>query len=157
MAEQRRLDGVVITVDGGALRTELYARLRLVQVEESVQLPDMFALHFDDPHFELFDEDQFRLGSRIQIAFRAEGDAVVVTSGEVTAIMVEPGVSGRHELVVTGLDLTHRLARGPKSRSFTRMTDADIASRIAGEHGLDTDIDPTQEVREYTLQTSETD
>lgn len=148
---------MIITVDGGGLRTELYDRLMLVQVEESVQLPDIFALHFDDPHFELFDEDRFRLGSRIQIAFRAEGDAVVVTSGEVTAIVVEPGVSGRHELVITGLDLTHRLARGPKSRSFTRMTDSDIAVRIAGEHGLDTDIDSTSEVREYTLQTNETD
>lgn len=157
MVEQRRLDGVVITVDGSALRTELYGKLRLVQVEESVQLPDTFALHFDDPHFELFDEDRFKLGTRIEIAFRAESDPVVVTSGEVTAIAVEPGVSGRHELVVTGLDLTHRMARGGKSRAFTNMTDADIARRIAGEYGLDVEIDGTSEVRQHTMQHGETD
>src|SRR5262245_60540705 len=108
----------------------------MVHVEESVQLPDYFILNFDDPLFELFDEDRFRLGTRIEIAFRAEGDAVVVTSGEVTAVSVEPGASGRHELVVSGLDLTHRLARGPKSRSFVNMTDGDIAGSIAGEYGL---------------------
>src|SRR2546421_12889223 len=129
----------------------------LVHVEESVHLPDSFALHFDDPHFELFDEDRFRLGTRIEIAFRAEDAGVVVTSGEVTAIAVEPGVSGRHELVVTGLDLTHRLARGPKTRTFLRMTDSDIASRIAGEYGLDTDIDPVTDVREYVFQAGEND
>lgn len=158
MAEQqRRLDGVVVSTDGRPLATELYAQLTLVRVEESVQLPDYFALHFDDPHFELFDRGTFTLGTRIEIAFRAEGDPVVVTSGEITAISIEPGVSGRHELLLTGLDLTHRLARGPKSRSFQRVTDADIASRIAGEYGLDPDVDGTGEVHDYVLQASESD
>src|SRR5882757_6477205 len=108
MPEPRRLDSAIITVDGSPLRTELYGRLTLVHVEESVQLPDSFELRFDDPHFELFDEDKFRYGTMISIAFRAEADSVVVTTGEITAISVEPGVSGRHELVLTGLDLTHR-------------------------------------------------
>jgi uncharacterized protein involved in type VI secretion and phage assembly len=155
--EQRRLDAAVIKADGSPLPAQLYGRLMQVHVEESVHLPDSFALHFDDPHFELFDEDRFRLGTRIEIAFRAEDDIVVVTSGEITAISVEPGVSGRHELVLTGLDLTHRLARGPKTRTFMRMTESDIASRIAAEYGLDTDIDGVRESREYTLQAGETD
>src|SRR5256886_6002377 len=137
--------------------TALYARLMLIHVEESVHLPDSFGLHFDDPHFELFDEDKFRLGTRVQVAFRAEDDVVVVTSGEVTAISIEPGTTGRHELVVTGLDLTHRLARGPKTRTFLKMSDSDIASRIAGEYGLNTDIDSVSETREYVLQAGETD
>jgi phage protein D/phage baseplate assembly protein gpV len=154
---QRRLDGVVLTADGRPLPAELYAQLTLVRVEESVHLPDFFAIHFDDPHFELFDRNTFSLGTRIEIAFRAEGDPMVVTSGELTAISVEPGVSGRHELVLTGLDLTHRLARGPKSRSFQRVTDADIATRIAGEYGLEADVDGTGEVHEHVLQAAETD
>jgi uncharacterized protein involved in type VI secretion and phage assembly len=157
MPEPRRLDSAIITVDGSPLRTELYGRLTLVHVEESVHLPDSFELRFDDPHFELFDEDRFRYGTGIVIAFRAEADPVVVTSGEVTAIEVEPGMSGRHELVVTGLDLTHRLARGGKSRAFANMTDADIAGRIAGEYGLDVDIDATSDVHEHTMQHGETD
>ena len=157
MPEQRRIDAVVVKIDGSPLPTALYPRLMHVHVEESVHLPDSFSLHFDDPHFELFDEDRFRLGTRIEIAFRAEDDLVVVTSGEITAISVEPGASGRHELVLTGLDLTHRLARGPKTRTFMRMTESDIASRIASEYGLDTDIDPVREAREYVLQAGETD
>lgn len=151
------MDGVVLTIDGRPLPTDLYPRLILARVEESVQLPDYFALHFDDPHFELFDRGTFTLGTRVEIAFRAEGDPVVVTTGEVTAISVEPGVSGRHELVLTGLDLTHRLARGPKSRSFQRVTDADIATRIAGEYGLDVDVDGSGETHEHVLQVAETD
>lgn len=156
MAEQR-LDGAILQVDGSPLKTELYSRLTLVKVEESTQLPDSFEVRFDDPHFQLFDEDTFRLGTRLQIAFKAEAEPVVVTSGEITAVSVEPGATGRHELVLTGLDLTHRLARGAKARTFTNMTDADIARRIASDHGLDAEIDATSEVREHTLQHSETD
>jgi len=155
--EQRRLDAAVVSVDGSPMAAELYGRLMLIHVEESVHLPDSFALHFDDPHFELFDQDKFRLGTRVQIAFRAEDDVVVVTSGEVTAISIEPGTTGRHELVVTGLDLTHRLARGPKTRTFLKMSDSDIAAKIAGEYGLDTDIDAVRETHEYVLQAGETD
>ncbi|GAA2610681.1 VgrG-related protein [Paractinoplanes durhamensis] len=158
MAEQkRRLDGAQLTVDGRPLPPESYPRLVLVRVEESVQLPDYFAIHFDDPHFEMFDKGTFTIGTRIEIAFRAEGDPVVVTSGEITAISVEPGGSGRHELILTGFDLTHRLARVPKSRSFQRVTDADIASRIAGEYGLDAEVDATGATHDYVLQAGETD
>ena len=70
---------------------------------------------------------------------------------------VEPGPGGRHQLVVTGLDATHRLARGPKTRSFQNMTDADIVSQIARDYDLDTDVDATPEVYEYVLQHSQTD
>lgn len=158
MAEAtRRLDGVVLKVDGRPLAPELYPRLVTVRVEESVQLPDFFAVHFDDPHFEIFDKGTFALGGRMEIAFRAEGDPVVVTDGEITAIVIEPGVSGRHELVLTGFDPTHRMAREPKSRSFQRVTDADIASRIAGEYGLDADVDGTGATHDYVLQAGETD
>jgi uncharacterized protein involved in type VI secretion and phage assembly len=153
----KRLDAVVLTVDGRPLAPELYPRVSLVRVEESVHLPDYFAVHFDDPHFELLDKGTFTLGTRLEIAFRAEGDPTVVTAGEITAVAVEPGASGRHELVLTGFDLTHRLAREPKSRSFQRVTDADIASRIAGEYGLDADVDGTGAVHDYVLQAGETD
>lgn len=157
MAEDRRLDGVVVSAGGSALPAEVHELLTLVRVEESVQLPDAFSLRFDDPHFALFDDDRFTLGTRIEIAFRAEGDLVVVTSGEVTAISVEPGAGGRHELVLSGLDVSHRLTRGPRTRSFLQVTDADIVGRIAGDHGLDADIDATREVHPYVLQTAESD
>ena len=153
----KRLDGVVLTMDGRPLAPELYPRVSLVRVEESVHLPDFFAIHLDDPHFELFDRGTFTIGTRVEIAFRAEGDPTVVTSGEVTAVGVEPGPAGRHELVLTGFDLTHRMAREPKSRSFQRVTDADIASRIAGEYGLDAEVDGTGAVHDYVLQAGETD
>lgn len=155
--DPRRLDSLVLKVDGRPLAPDLYGQVTLVRVEESVQLPDYFTIHFDDPNFELFDKGTFDIGARVEIAFRAEKDPVVVTSGEITAISIEPGMSGRHELILTGFDLTHRMARVPKSRSFQRITDADIAARIAGEYGLDAEVDGTGAAHDYVLQAGETD
>jgi len=157
VAEERRLDQAVITIDGTPLPAELYALLALVRVEESVHLPDSFTLRFDDPHFELLDQMKFKAGTKIDIAFSAEGDVVTVTRGEVTSLAIEQDSGGRHELVVSGMDITYRLARGTKTRSFQQMTDADIAEQIAGEYGFETEIDATSDVHDYVLQSSESD
>jgi uncharacterized protein involved in type VI secretion and phage assembly len=155
--DDRRLDAVVVTLDGQPLAAERADLLRAVLVECSVQLPDTFTLRFDDPFFELYDAAVLRIGSQVEIAFRTEEAPRRVTTGEVTALAVQPGPNGRHELVASGMDVGHRLARGPKSRSFLQMTSADIACRIADEHGLDADVDATGEVHDYVLQRHETD
>jgi uncharacterized protein involved in type VI secretion and phage assembly len=157
VAEERRLDHVVLTVDGSPLPVELYERLTLVRVEESVHLPDLFTIRFDDPHFALFDEDRFTVGTSVDVAFRAEDDLLVVTRGEVTALTVEPTSRGRHELALTGLDGTHRLARGPRQRTFVQMTDAAIASQIADEHGLEARVEASGDPHPYVIQRDETD
>jgi uncharacterized protein involved in type VI secretion and phage assembly len=155
--EERRLDQMLISIEGNRLSPELYELLSLVRVEESVHLPDAFSLRFDDPHFELLDSMRFTMGSKVEVAFSAEGDPVIVARGEVTAIAVEQGPSGRHELVVSGMDQSHRLTHGPKSRTFQNMTDADIVSQIAEGYGFDTYIDATAEVHEYVIQSSQSD
>ena len=157
MAEERRLDQAVIKIDGSPIGPELYELLSLVRVEESVHLPDSFTLRFNDPHFELVDEMRFTAGSKIEIAFSAEGDVVTVTKGEVTALSVEQGGGGRHELVVTGLDPTHRLARGPKTRTFQQMTDGDIVTQIASEYGLEFEVESTSDVHDYVIQSNQSD
>ncbi|MDP8969923.1 MAG: VgrG-related protein, partial [Actinomycetota bacterium] len=157
MAAEHRLDVVVLTVDGQPLAVEVLDRLTMLRVEESVHLPDAFTLRFDDPHFSVFDSETFTLGTQIEVALRAEGDAMTVTVGEVTAISIEQGGGGRHELVLQGMDAAHRLARGPKTRSFQQVTDADLAAQIAADHGLDADVEPTANVYGYVLQTSQTD
>ena len=135
----------------------MYARVLQVRVEESVHLPDAFEIRFEDAYFKLFDEGSFTVGDRVQIALRADGDPVQVTAGEVTAIAVEQGAAGRHELVVSGYDMAHRLTQAPKRRTFQQMSDADIARRIAAEFSLDADVDGAAGKHEHVLQSNETD
>lgn len=157
MTERGRLDVAMVSLDGSPLTDDLQAALLAVRVDESVQLPDAFSVRFDDPHFELFDRALITMGATVELAFRAEGDPVVVTTGEVTAIAVEQGTTGRHELVVSGYDATHRLHRGPRTTTYVQMTDADVAERIAAAHGLRADVDATEEVHAHLLQSNQSD
>lgn len=157
MAEEHRLDVATVSIDDQPLPADVADRLVALRIQESLHVPDTFTLRFDDPHFTVFDSGPFTLGTVVSVALRAESDPMTVTVGEVTAITVEQDGGGRHQLVVQGLNLAHRLARGPKTRAFQQMSDADIAAQIAGEAGLQTDISPTGDAHEYVLQRAETD
>ena len=156
MAEDR-LDGAILTVDSRQLSAELHSRLTCVRVEESVVLPDLFELRFEDAYFRLFDAKTVTVGQSVEIAMRAEGSPMRITTGEVTSISVEPGAGGRHELVVTGMDLSHRLARTTRRRTFSSMSDADIATQIAGEYSLQADVEATGITHDLVMQANETD
>lgn len=157
MTDEHRLDIAVVAVDDEPLPTDVADRLVGVRVDESLHLPDTFTLRFDDPHFSLFDRGAFALGAAVSVALRAEDDPMVVTVGEVTAVTVEQDGSGRHQLVVQGMDLAHRLARGPTTRTFREMTDADIAAQVAADAGLKSDVDATGDAHDYVLQCSQSD
>ncbi|BEP13941.1 VgrG-related protein [Acidothermaceae bacterium B102] len=157
MPDRRGLDTPVLTVDKRPLAAELYPRLRMARVEESVQLPDRFTLRFDDPQFTLFDAGTFTLGTSVQVAFRTEADPLVVTEGEVVSLSVEPGSAGHHELVIVGLDRGHRLGRRSRTRTFANMSDAAIANQVASEYGLDADVQLQGESHEYVMQAAQTD
>ncbi len=154
-----RLDVPAITIDGRSLAPDLTKALVQFRLEESIHLPDRFTLHFDDPHFSILDSDVLRIGARVAIGMQVDREPIEMSAGEIVALAVEIGRTGRHELVITGYDLTHRLARQTRRRTFQSMSDADIATRIADEHGLRNRIRlPGGGVRhDYLLQGNESD
>lgn len=151
------VDKVQIKVDGTALADDVHNDLAFVRVEESVQLPDAFQVHFYDPFFQLFDRKLFKIGSAIEVAFRAGSSLVTVTKGEVTAITIEQGRGTGNELVIAGFDKLHRLHKKPKSHTYLNMTDSAIVSKIAGDNGLSASVDSTSETHQYVVQHGQTD
>ncbi|MFN2505988.1 MAG: VgrG-related protein [Acidimicrobiales bacterium] len=139
-------------MSGSPLSTALYDDLIDARVEQSVHVPDRFSLRFRDPTFEVIDANTFTIGDSVDISVSDGQTENVVTRGEITAIASEQGASGRHELIVSGLDRGHRLARGPMSRTFLNVTDSDVARTIAGEKGLQADVEASTVRHEYLLQ-----
>ncbi len=149
----RRVGVAVVTVDGTPLPPAIYRELIDARVEQSVHVPDRFSLRFRDPTFDLVDSESFGIGRAIEIIVEDGQRQVSVVRGEVTAMAIEEGAGGRHELVVSGLDRAHRLARGPKVRTFTNKSDQEVVQEIAFEAGLDVDIDDSVRLtHEYLLQ-----
>ncbi len=151
------IDKVEIKVGGTALTADVQNDLAFVRVEESVQLPNAFELHFYDPFFQLFDRNLFKIGSAIEVSFRAGSSLVNVTKGEVTTINIEQGRGTGNELVVSGVDKMHRLHKKPKSHTFLNMTDSAIVSKVISDAGLTADVDSTSDTHAYVVQHGQTD
>ncbi len=147
-----RLKVPVVKVAGSEIGAELAEALRELRVEQALNVPDTFTLRFEDADFDLFGAGTFDIGKAITISFRDEDTNQVVIAGEITAIGVEQGPTGRHELVVSGYDKAHRLARGTVVRTFLNQKDSDIVGAIARERGLSAATDTSPTVHPYVLQ-----
>jgi phage protein D len=80
-------------------------------------------------------------GDSVEVKIGAtEGDAVSIFKGEVVGIQPKWLESGESSCTVIAFNKLHRLTRGKKSRTFQKMTDKDIITKIAQEYGLTPDI-----------------
>lgn len=132
--------------------------LQLV-VEESLHLPSMFTLVFQNSYFPGDTEAKawqvdgkefdalFSIGKTIEIGFTSsttdstefeEAETGTVFKGEITGIETHFTAGAQAPVIIRGYDASHRLHRGRYNRSFQNMTDTDIVKKIAGEAGIST-------------------
>jgi phage protein D/phage baseplate assembly protein gpV len=126
-------------VDGSPLPEDVLPSLIKVLIDAQLHLPDMFALQFLDHERDLVRRAGFDFGGRVEIsATAADGDdnAGKLIVGEVTGLEQETDSTGTWT-VVRGYDLSHRLCRGRRTRTFLDATDGDIVRRVAGDCGLE--------------------
>lgn len=143
---------VRLTVAGTEVPPTVYDDLVDARVEQSILLPDRVTLRFRDADFVHFDDDVFALGKELDVTFQGGSSEAVAVRAEVTAVGVEPGAGGRHELVVSGLDRGHRLARGTEVETYVNVRDSDVARQIAQRFGLQPDVETSSSMHEYLLQ-----
>jgi uncharacterized protein involved in type VI secretion and phage assembly len=148
---------VSVKVAGAEMANRYYDNLVLVRVEEGVDLPTQFTLHFYDPLVELFDARVFKVGVAVTIGFRSGSSTVNVVEGEITSVALEQGMGTRSEFVVSGFDKSHRLHRVANTRTFINQTSSAIASTVASATGLTASVEATSEQHEYVVQTGQTD
>jgi hypothetical protein len=140
--------GIKVTL-GGPIDPTLLAQLVEVRVETTTAIPDVCTLRFTeaDPDgtdgLKVIDDTRFKLGAPVSVQLAAPvGNAGLkpVFEGEITTVEAELGsrLGGEPilELVVTAHDNSHRMHRKTTTRTFRQMTVADVARKMAGEHGL---------------------
>ncbi len=157
MPDQALLSHFFIKIDGEDAPRDLMDSLIEVAVEESIHLPDYFAIRLHDPELHWVDAETLAEGKVVEIsASGREGSTTdTLISGEITAVEPDFGSDGIPTLTVQGYDRSHRLHRGRWTRSFVQMTDSDIAERIAQEEGLRAEVDATRQVHDYVFQNNE--
>jgi phage protein D len=147
-----------IKINGTDVSDELMRDVLELTVENSLHMPDVATLVLNDPRLHWVDDETLTPGKTLEVSATATAEgsqSKPVFDGEIVEIESDLG-SSTHHLSVRAFDRLHRLARGRFVRSFQNVTDSDLAKRIAGEMGLQADIDDTREVHAYLFQNNQT-
>jgi phage protein D/phage baseplate assembly protein gpV len=148
-----------IEIDGAPLSEGSAASLHELLVDDHLQRPDTFELRFFDPARTILGDVRARVGSAVRISAGGLDDSTpqLLLSGEVTAIEAEYDENGG-TLVLRGYDLSHRLTRGRRTKTWQNAKYSDIAQEIAQAASLQAGtIDDSGAVLEYVAQANQSD
>jgi len=149
----------------GQLVPDLDRDILEIVVEDSLYLPDMFLFRLIDQERQWIDSKLLAIGNKVELVFLAptlqakastdlEGETLII--GEITSLEAEFAQGVAPVMGVRGYDLSYRLHQGKQTRSFLKMTDSEVAQKIAGEMGLKAEVDPTKPIHEYIAQNNQT-
>ena len=152
-----------VAVNGSPLPVAVALHVVGIEVEDSVELPGMFAVelaaseHIDQISAWIDDQKLFVVGNALEVKLGYVDALASLIKGEITAL--EPEFVGDRlpRLRLRGYDRRHRLQRGRKVRSFVQQKDSDIAAQIAGDAGLTAQVEDSGVVHDYVLQANESD
>ena len=151
-----------IKVNGTELPSDAAADLVRVEVEEDVDLPDMFVLQMInwDMHqrkVTWVDDAMFDLGAEISIEMGYVDHLQTIVLGELAGLEPVYSAGAVPQAIMRGFDFRHRLLRGRKSRTFIKVKDSDIFSTIVGGHGLTAQADDSATTQDHVYQHNQTD
>ncbi|HEY9858250.1 MAG TPA: contractile injection system protein, VgrG/Pvc8 family [Candidatus Obscuribacterales bacterium] len=153
---------VEILIGSRPLETKAKTSVLAVEVSEDMDALGMFTLELnnwdlEDQKVVWSDAAEFEPGNTVEIKFGYGNQTKVVMVGEITGLEPEFSADQAPRLIVRGHDFSHRLMRGTKSRSFTKMRDSDIVAQVASAAKLTVKASRTSEPLEYVLQRNQTD
>jgi phage protein D len=148
----------VIEIDGSELTADVESQIESVLVVDRLAMPDMFTLVFRDPDRDILGKAGLEIGKKVTISvtsMASDGPEPLIT-GEVTSIEADYDTLGTRA-VVRGYDKSHRLAAGRKTKTFQNTKYSDIAQQIAGDAGLQADVDTSDGTYEHVFQVNQSD
>jgi phage protein D len=147
----------IIEVDGADMPADVEGQLESALVVDRLAMPDTFALVFRDPERDVLERAKLEIGSKVTISTALTGDVPEpLIAGEVTSIEADYDTLGARA-IVRGYDLSHRLNAGRKTQTFQNVKLSDVAKQIAGDAGLQAEVDDSGGTIEHVLQPNQSD
>jgi uncharacterized protein involved in type VI secretion and phage assembly len=153
-----KLSQFFITVNGSPASANLMGDLKSIEVDLNLFMPAMCEIEIN--HVDPWAGDaNLGIGKTVKIeAQSADGvTKSVIFNGEITAIEGSFREEGHNFVIIRAYDRLHRLQHETKARTFVQVTDSDLASRIAGDHGLQPKTTSTRYVHPQIFQDNVTD
>jgi uncharacterized protein len=144
-----------VTVDGTPLPPDVRSAVISVEVEQSLELLDMFVITLDNAHGAVGDLGLFDEGKEVVVEIGYVGQLEKLIQGDIVALEPVWPQGTKPFVVVRGYDRAHRLRRGKQTRTFLKQKVSDIVTKLAGEEGLTAEVDDTKQVHDYLLQNNQ--
>ncbi len=148
-----------VYLDGTRLDGETKAAISGVHVYLTHSGASAFEIVVDDPQLRWQAKPTFTECKEVQIELGVPGKMKKVFDGEVTAWRTELERSGPTVMVLRGLDRSHRLMRGHKTKTYAQASPIDCAQQIASAAGLSAKTAAGQPapVKTFRIQANESD
>jgi phage protein D len=149
----------LVEVKGVDLPVDVQPLLTSAYVDDSLNLPDLFALRFRDPDRVVLSKTGIAIGApvRVSVLTGDEQTPALLVEGEVTSLEVDFDTTGTFT-VVRGYDKAHRLFRGRGTYAYTQVTASDVVTTVARRAGLQLgDVQSTTTVFDHVAQTGTSD
>jgi phage protein D len=154
---------VSVKIAGSPLDEKTLGCLDSLVVENAINLPDSFTASFADPEGEVLRAISGELGKKVQIAVTHadEPGPVTILDGELTAVDVDYDAAHSGDgtrTVARGMDQSHRLHQGRKTKTWNQKTASEVATDVAQAAALDVgEVDNTSTTYEHVVQGNLTD
>lgn len=149
-------DGAAVLIDGVQMPRRDARRVAQVSVEQVINAPDGCVIEIRAGRNEPADFP-FDVGSVLEVRLGAGPRAQHLFKGEIVSIEAVYETGRGSAVTVRGYDLSHRLTRTRRTKTFQNLSDGDIAARIAAEHGLRSQVDTTSPSNAWVIQRDESD
>ncbi len=158
-----------VKINGQALELGVDVLFASAELDMHVNKATMFTMHvvdkaeaglFSGPKYKHLDGSKFKIGAKIEVKAREYGDKMFKTLAKnLEIVSVEPSFGQGKKIMFTirAYDKTQRMRRGIQSRTFLKMSDADIIKKICGEYGVSPKVTGLATKHDYVIQHSQSD
>ncbi|XHS77623.1 phage baseplate assembly protein V [Burkholderiaceae bacterium UC74_6] len=132
-----------VRISGLTLSADISKEVISLQVDNNLDLADMFTLVLRNADNQMIDSALFDLGKTVEVHIGYGSELQPMMLGEISSIEPSFPESGTPTLRICGYDLSHRLRNGQGDRQFQYVPDSVVAAVIAAEAGLIPVVDPS--------------
>lgn len=147
-----------VKVDSKRLERDIVHDITQVTYKDNVKEIDSFEISISNwdsatREFKYSDKETFNPGKKIELwmGYFGKSKLRLMLTGEITSLRPSFPSGGQPTLVVSGLNILHRLRKKQESHSYDRVTDNQIAKQIQKRLGIeiDTDANAAGQAEEY--------
>jgi uncharacterized protein len=148
-----------VYLDGTKLDGEAKGAISGIRVYLTHSGASAFEIVVDDPELRWQGKPTFTECKEVQIELGVPGKMKKVFDGEVTAWRTELERAGPTVMVLRGMDRSHRLMRGHRTKTYANASPLDCAQQIASAAGLTAKTSAGQPapVKTFRMQANESD